>query len=44
MTTNLASPVWQPIYTNVAGTNGAWQFTDTMASNCPIRFYRATTP
>jgi hypothetical protein len=43
--TNLTPPVvWQPIYTNVAPTNGAWQFTDTNASRYPIRFYRASTP
>ena len=43
--TNLAPPVvWQPIYTNVAGTNGAWQFTDRNASNYPARFYRSSTP
>ena len=44
-TTNLAPPVvWQPIYTNVAGANGAWQFTDMDASNYPVRFYRSSTP
>jgi uncharacterized repeat protein (TIGR03803 family) len=44
-TTNLAPPViWQPIYTNVAGTSGAWQFTDMNASNYPVRFYRSSTP
>ncbi len=43
-TTNLAPPVWQPIYSNVAGANGAWQFTDRNASNYPVRFYRSSTP
>jgi hypothetical protein len=44
-TTNLAPPVvWQPLYTNVAGTNSAWQFTDTNASSYHIRFYRSSTP
>ncbi|MGA3163849.1 MAG: immunoglobulin domain-containing protein [Verrucomicrobiota bacterium] len=44
-TTNLTPPVvWQPIYSNVAGANGAWQFTDTNASNYPVRFYRSSTP
>jgi uncharacterized repeat protein (TIGR03803 family) len=44
-TTNLAPPVdWQPIYTNVAGAGGAWQFTDLNASNYPVRFYRSSTP
>jgi hypothetical protein len=44
VTTNLAPPDWQPICTNVAGENGAWQFTDTNASQYPIRFYRSSTP
>ena len=44
-TTNLTPPVvWEPIYTNVAGTSGAWQFTDLNASNYPVRFYRSSTP
>jgi hypothetical protein len=44
-TTNLAPPVvWQPIYTNVAGASGAWQFTDLNAPNYPVRFYRSSTP
>ena len=44
-TTNLALPVvWQPLYTNVAGASGAWQFTDMNASNSPVRFYRSSTP
>jgi hypothetical protein len=43
--TNLAPPVvWQPLCTNVAGASGAWQFTDTNASQYPIRFYRSYTP
>jgi hypothetical protein len=43
--TNLTPPVvWQPIYTNVAPSNGAWQFTDTNANLYPIRFYRSSTP
>ena len=43
--TNLAPPaVWQPIYTNIAPANGAWQFTDTNASHYPARFYRSSTP
>jgi hypothetical protein len=43
--TNLAPPVvWEPIYTNVAGTSGAWQFTDLNASNYPVRYYRSSTP
>jgi uncharacterized repeat protein (TIGR03803 family) len=44
-TTNLAPPVvWQPLYTNVPGAGGAWQFTDLNASNYPVRFYRSSTP
>lgn len=43
--TNLTPPVvWRPIYTNVAGASGAWQFTDTNISTSPIRFYRTSTP
>lgn len=43
--TNLAPPaVWQPIYTNIAPANGAWQFTDTNTSRYPARFYRSSTP
>jgi sugar lactone lactonase YvrE len=41
---NLAPADWQPICTNVAGENGAWQFTDTNTSQHPIRFYRSSTP
>jgi len=44
-TTNLAPPVtWQPICTNVAPANGAWEFTDTNASDYRARFYRSSTP
>ena len=44
-TTNLVPPVdWMPISTNVADTNGLWQFTDTQATNCPLRFYRSYKP
>ena len=43
--TNLVPPViWQPLFTNVPGSNGAWQFTDLDASNYPVRFYRTSTP
>src|SRR6266699_3116725 len=41
---NLTSASWQPIYTNTAPPNGAWQFTDTNALNFPARFYRSSTP
>ena len=40
-TTNLVSPGgWAPVSTNQPGTNGLWQFTDTAATNYPLRFYR----
>ena len=43
--TNLSPPVvWLPVYTNIAGTNGTWQFTDTNAAGYPVRFYRFSTP
>ena len=39
--TNLAPPiVWQAISTNVAGSNGDWQFSDTNAPRYKFRFYR----
>jgi sugar lactone lactonase YvrE len=43
--TNLTPPVvWQSLSTFVPGTNGVWQFTDTNASQYPVRFYRSSTP
>jgi len=39
--TNLASPLWQNVSTNAADGNGAWQFTDTNATQLPARFYRS---
>jgi hypothetical protein len=40
-TTNLLSVNgWTPVSTNLPGTNGVWQFTDTQATNFPIQFYR----
>ncbi|MGB7746140.1 MAG: YDG domain-containing protein [Verrucomicrobiia bacterium] len=40
-TTNLTSlAIWTPVSTNMAGTNGLWQFTDTYATNFSQRFYR----
>jgi hypothetical protein len=42
-TTNLSSPVWQSISTNIAGPDGNWQFTDTNAANFPTLFYRSQT-
>lgn len=39
--TNLVPPVvWKPIWTNVVGPAGTWQFTDTNASKHKMRFYR----
>jgi len=44
-TTNLTPPVvWQTVSTNVAGTDGTWQFTDLDAPSYSVRFYRASTP
>jgi Bacterial Ig domain len=40
-TTNLAWPtVWTTISTNIAGSNGLWQFTDTQTTNFTERYYR----
>ncbi len=40
-TTNLSLPAgWQPIATNIPGTNGVWQFNDAQATNFLQRFYR----
>ncbi|HXC35228.1 MAG TPA: S53 family serine peptidase [Candidatus Acidoferrales bacterium] len=39
--TNLVPPVaWKAISTNVTGSTGTWQFTDTNASHYKMRFYR----
>jgi hypothetical protein len=35
---------WQPVFTNMAGTDGTLQFTDLLATNFPQRFYRAVYP
>jgi len=43
--TNLAPPInWQPVWTNVAGTNGNWAFTNTSISTPRTRFFRVTGP
>jgi hypothetical protein len=43
--TNLPpSSAWQTISTNVADTNGFWQFTDPNAPARKVRFYRASSP
>jgi alpha-tubulin suppressor-like RCC1 family protein len=39
-TTNLATSVWLPIFTNVADGSGRLQFEDNNATNYPARFYR----
>ncbi|HEY1662150.1 MAG TPA: immunoglobulin domain-containing protein [Verrucomicrobiae bacterium] len=44
-TTNLLSPDdWIPVTTNTPDTNGLWQFTDTSATNYPLRYYRLMLP
>jgi len=40
---NLSSSVWTPIATNMADTNGVFQFTDPGATN-GMQFYRISTP
>jgi hypothetical protein len=41
-TTSLTPPIqWTVVSTNVAGTNGQFQFMDSGCSNYPARFYRA---
>jgi autotransporter-associated beta strand protein len=43
--TNLTAPIsWSPIFTNLAGPAGAASYTDTSATNFPLRFYRIATP
>jgi hypothetical protein len=41
-TTNLLN--WLPVFTNLAGSDGTFQFTDLPATNFPHRFYRAVFP
>jgi hypothetical protein len=43
-TTNLVSPVWETVSTNVAGANGQWTFSDLNSTNYPSRFYRSAIP
>lgn len=44
-TTNLTTPItWTVLGTNVAGTNGLFQFTDLDATNHPTRYYRTAVP
>ncbi len=43
--TNLSPPItWTTLSTNMAGTNGLFQYTDTNASNYSSRYYRTATP
>jgi alpha-tubulin suppressor-like RCC1 family protein len=42
--TNLTQPVWEILSTNLADTNGLWNYTDTNAASYPQRFYRAYKP
>jgi len=42
-TTNLANPVWTPVYTNSL-TNGWFHFSDPQWSNYPGRYYRVAIP
>jgi sugar lactone lactonase YvrE len=42
--TNLSPPVfWQPLSTNMAGSDGDWQFTDINTAGYQARFYRSLT-
>jgi hypothetical protein len=41
--TNLANPVWQPVYTNTL-TGGSPYFSDPQWTNYPARFYRLRSP
>ena len=43
-TTNLTSPVWTSLATNMPNGSGIFQFQDTQFTNRPLRFYRVTTP
>ena len=42
--TNISSPAWATIGTNVAGTNGVFFYIDYAATNYPSRFYRYAAP
>lgn len=41
--TNLSSPVWSPLQTNLL-TTSSWYFIDPRWTNYPVRFYRASSP
>jgi outer membrane protein assembly factor BamB len=38
---NLRTTNWQPLWTNVMGAGGLWEFIDPASTNLPARFYRA---
>jgi hypothetical protein len=40
-TTNLTTPDWRPVFTNVANTFGNCTFTDTNTAVRPVRYYRS---
>ena len=42
--TNLTAPVWVPVVTNVASTNGVFQLTDPAATNASEGFYKISAP
>ena len=42
--TNLPGGTWVSLSTNISDANGAWTFTDSGATNFPLRFYRAVLP
>jgi len=42
VSTNLAA--WQTLATNIAATNGAFEFIDNRTNTFPVRFYRTATP
>ena len=44
MASNLVSPVWMPMATNMADTNGVFNFTDPGATNNLQQFYRVSSP
>jgi hypothetical protein len=38
--TSQAAAIWLTLATNVAAANGVWRYTDPLATNHPMRFYR----
>lgn len=43
-TTNLLSPAWATVSTNVAGSDGTWVYAEPLATNTVAKFYRAVLP